>query len=338
VNEKQDSSIRNDEYDDYVDDFENEEFLLDNVDDTRISQNSIPKVNSVEKLLKDDLIKEQSAKITSRHSVLSDHQDVNSDHEIEDQLDDVQSEPIETRVEPIETKVEPISKADAVQIISHIKMLPKEVEIMPSESQLFVLNDAPEEPNDSDEIILEPSKIPLNIETKESSNITLEIIDSQSEKEDSDSGSDTIELNSDAEEPEYFKSVVKGNNIKSSFLIKLEVQNKKVKRKDINLRITTQGSGSRKRKRKKRNVLTDQTETDSVVESRASNKVRLGSRKLRFSDKYKYHNQTVSDKANTGMSENRHNINNNSSKLKSSHIVIVNKNDYQRKCIIYCSF
>jgi hypothetical protein len=327
VNEKQDSSIRNDEYDDYVDDFENEEFLLDNVDDTRISQNSIPKVNSVEKLLKDDLIEEQSAKITSRHSVLSDHQDVHSEHEIEGQLD-------YSKPEPIETKVELISKVDAVRVIAHIKMLPKEVEIMPSESQLFVLKDAPEEPNDSDDIIIEPSKIPLNIETKESSNKTLEIIDSQSEKEDSDSGSETIELNSDAEEPEYFKSVVKGNNIKSSFLIKLEVQNKKVKKKDINLRITTQGSGSRKRR--KRNVLTDQTETDSVVESRASNKARLGSRKLRFSDKYKYHNQTVSDKANTGMSQNKRNINNNSSKPKSSYI-IPTKNDYQRKCFAYYS-
>lgn len=314
MNEKQDSSIHNGEYDDYIDDFEKDNFLKDNLEDTKMSQNSVKRSISIEKLLKEDLIEEQSAKITSRHSEVSEH----SEHESALKFGNTQPEVL------IDKRIDQIPKADPIHINDNIK----EIEVTPTESHGLFQDDVDEELVDSDEIIIEASKTPLNIRTKESSNNTLEIIDSQSEKEDSDSGSETIELNSDNEEPEYLKSIVNGNNVKSSFLIKLEVQNKKVKKRDVNLRITNQRSGSRKGR--KRNILTDKTETDSVVESYASNKQRLGSRKLRFSDKYKYQNQTISDNAVDSFVR-KPNVKNITNKSKNSHLFITNKHNYQSK-------
>lgn len=295
-----------------------------------MSQNSVKRSNSIEKLLKEDVIEEQSAKITSRHSEVSEHQDIHSEHESELKFKNPKPEIV------IETKADKISKADQIQIDDNIKIAQKEMEVKSTGSQGLFQDNVAEELEDSDEIIIEASKTPLNIRTKESSNNTLEIIDSQSEKEDSDSGSETIELNSDNEVPEYLKSVVKGNNVKSNFLIKLEVQNKKVKKRDANMRITKQRSGSRKGR--KRNILTDKTETDSVVESYASNKPRLGSRKLRFSDKYKYQNQTISDNAVNSFVHKQPNLKNVSKQNKNSHLFITNKNSFQSKCFVLIIF
>ena len=76
-------------------------------------------------------------------------------------------------------------------------------------------------------------------------NDTLEIGDEASSS-DSESDTDTIVLNSDKEEPDYFKSIVKSQNenalSKANFMIKLEIKNKKVKLGDRKLGLQEKSS------------------------------------------------------------------------------------------------
>lgn len=76
-------------------------------------------------------------------------------------------------------------------------------------------------------------------------NDTLEI-DDEGSSSDSESDTDTIVLNSDKEEPDYFKSIVKSQNenalSKANFMIKLEIKNKKVKLGDRKLGLQEKSS------------------------------------------------------------------------------------------------
>jgi len=92
-------------------------------------------------------------------------------------------------------------------------------------------------------------------------------IKNNEEKEnDSDSNSETIEINSDQEEQEYFKTVAKyqENQNKTNFLIKLNIQNKDIKRKDLKICAVKQRS-------KLRGKIIN-TQWDSEVNCNISNK------------------------------------------------------------------
>lgn len=197
------SEISN-EYDDYVEDFED------------------AKLNHTMSASQMDEVDDMSDASGSHHKIQQTNCDVDdSDHTSND------------------SKVEQIDNDKLNDSSSHKQPESLKSEVNKENSDLNVQKEKNESKNNlsnkNDEEIDQPGD----------RNDTLEI-DDEGSSSDSESDTDTIVLNSDKEEPDYFKSIVKSQNenalSKANFMIKLEIKNKKVKLGDRKLGLQEKSS------------------------------------------------------------------------------------------------